>query len=210
MFLLYSNENYIAKKANEIINNYKNSNREKLKKKFELFHLLVFLEKANLKNLKIIPNEPGDFIIKNENEKYVIEVTSVFGNKDENIKMKSILNKIFGVSEESKNENEISFDNEVMKKIFLKKITEKEKKDYISSQKATKSFLLIVTGEFNNCSITGSWFLKFLRKEELLFKKSFDKVWILDYFASGKDNGPIIIKDFYNEFIEYKNIYSKK
>ena len=117
MFLLYSNENNIAKKANEIINNYKNSNREKLKKKFELFHLLVFLEKANLKNLKIIPNEPGDFIIKNENEKYVIEVTSVFGNKDENIKMKSILNKIFGVSEESKNENEISFDNEVMKKI---------------------------------------------------------------------------------------------
>ncbi len=69
-----------------------------------------------------------------------------------------------------------------------------------------KSFLLIVTGEYDNCSITGSWVLKFLQKNELIFKKSFDKIWILDYFASGKDGGPIVMNDFYNEFVKYKKI----
>lgn len=208
MFLLYNNENDMVRKANKIIDNYANSNREKFKKLFELFHLLVFLDAGNLKIDKIIPNEPGDFIIESENKRCIVEITSVFGNKEENIKMKSILNRIFGFTEELEIENEIIFDNEVMKELFLKKISEKENKNYTNNQNIEKSFLLIVTGEYDNCPATGSWFLKLLQREELLFKKKFDEVWVLDYFASGKDNGPVVIKDFYNDFLEYKSIFN--
>ena len=206
MFLLYENESKITKNAQKIINNYNSSNREKKKKLFELFHLLVFLEISNFKNNKIFPNEPGDFIIKNNNEKYMVEVTTVFGNKEENIKMNNMLNSIFGFENGDKNYNEIKFVNSSMKNLFLKKLKDKQEKNYRDGLNIDKSFLLIVTSEYDNCSITGSWVLKFLQKNELIFKKTFDKIWILDYFASGKDGGPIVMNNFFSEFIEYKKI----
>lgn len=206
VFLLYENENKITKNAKKIINNYNSSNREKKKKLFELFHLLVFLEISNFKNNKIFPNEPGDFIIKNTSEKYMVEVTTVFGNKEENIKMNNMLNSIFGFENGDKNYDEIKFVNSLMKNLFLKKLKDKQEKNYRDGLNIDKSFLLIVTGEYDNCSITGSWVLKFLQKNELIFKKTFDKIWILDYFASGKDGGPIVMNDFFSEFIEYKKI----
>ena len=95
MFILYENENKIAKKAKKSINNYHISNREKKKKMFELFHLLVFLEQINSKKFKIVPHEPGDFIIEIKNRKYMIEITTIFGDKDENIKITNMLNSIF-------------------------------------------------------------------------------------------------------------------
>lgn len=206
VFLLYENESKITKNAQKIINNYNSSNREKKKKLFELFHLLVFLEISNFKNNKIFPNEPGDFIIKNNNEKYMVEVTTVFGNKEENIKMNNMLNSIFGFENGDKNYNEIKFVNSSMKNLFLKKLKDKQEKNYRDGLNIDKSFLLIVTSEYDNCSITGSWVLKFLQKNELIFKKTFDKIWILDYFASGKDGGPIVMNNFFSEFIEYKKI----
>lgn len=206
MFLLYESENKVAKNAKKIINSYTRSNREKKKKMFELFHLLVFLELSNFKNNKIVPNEPGDFIIKNNNEKYMVEITTVFGNKDENIKLNNMLNSIFDFENSNKNDDEIKFINSSMRNLFLKKLKDKQEKNYRDGLNIDKSFLLIVTGEYDNCSITGSWVLKFLQENELIFKKTFDKIWILDYFASGKDGGPIVMNDFYSEFIEYKKI----
>ena len=206
MFLLYESEGKMAKNAKNIINSYNNSNREKKKKVFELFHLLVFLEISNFKKNKIVPNEPGDFIIKNNNEKYMVEVTTIFGNKEENIKMNNILNNIFNFGNDDKKDLETKFVNISMRNLFLKKLKDKQEKNYMDGLNVDKSFLLIVTGEYDNCSITGSWVLKFLQKNELIFKKSFDKIWILDYFASGKDGGPIVMNDFYNEFVKYKEI----
>ena len=209
MCLLYSKEKSITKKARNIINDYDNSEREKNKKLFELFHLLVFLDVANLKFDKIIPNEPGDFIIEHKNEKYMIEIVLILGNDNENIKMKNILKKLFAFKNEFEISNQIIFNNQKMKKLFLKKLEEKDGKDYGSNQNISKKYLLIVTGEYDNCSVTGGWFLKFLQKEELYLEKNFDKVMILDYFASGKNNDPMAIKDFYNEFHEYKNISNR-
>ena len=53
MFLLYEDEVKIAENAKKIINSYTSSNREKKKKMFELFHLLIFLELSDF-FLKII------------------------------------------------------------------------------------------------------------------------------------------------------------
>ncbi len=208
MFLLYENEFNIVESSKEIINNYTKSNREKKKKLFELFHLLIFLELSDLKCDKIIPNEPGDFIIENNNERYMIEVTTIFGGKEGNIKINNQLNYIFGFENIVGDNNEIGPTNSSMKTLFLKKLKEKQEKNYVNDLNIDKSFLLIVTGEYNNCPITGSWVLKFLQENEVIIKQTFNKIWILDYFSSGRDGGPTVIKDYYNEFINYKKILS--
>lgn len=173
---------------------------------FELFHLLIFLELSDFRNNEIVPNELGDFILKNNNESYMIEVTTIFGNKEENIKLNNMLNSIFDFKNNDKNIDGIKFVNSSMKNLFLNKLKDKQEKNYSDGLNVDKNFLLIVTGEYDNCAITGSWVLKFLQKNELVFKKTFDRIWILDYFASGKDGGPIVMNDFYREFIEYKKI----
>lgn len=206
MFLLYENEVKIAENAKKIISSYTSSNREKKKKMFELFHLLIFLELSDFRNNEIVPNEPGDFILKNNNESYMVEVTTIFGNKEENIKLNNMLNSIFDFKNNDKNIDGIKFVNSSMKNLFLNKLKDKQEKNYSDGLNVDKNFLLIVTGEYDNCAITGSWVLKFLQKNELVFKKTFDRIWILDYFASGKDGGPIVMNDFYSKFIEYKKI----
>ncbi len=210
MFLLYEDEVKIAENAKKIINSYTSSNREKKKKMFELFHLLIFLELSDFRNNEIVPNEPGDFILKNNNESYMVEVTTIFGNKEENIKMNNMLNSIFNFKINDKNIDEIRFVNSSMKNLFLNKLKDKQEKNYSDGLNVDKNFLLIVTGEYDNCATTGSWVLKFLQKNELVLKKTFDKIWILDYFASGKDGGPIVMSDFYSEFIWYKKILDDK
>ncbi len=208
MFLLYENEKNVVKNSNKILKDYAMSPREKKKKIFELFHFLVFLEIIHLKKFKIIPNEPGDFILEKNNKRYLVEVTTVFGNKEEHIKMNNILCFLFDFEHSEGNNNQMMFHNHSMKTMFLKKLKDKQAKNYTTDIKVDKSFLLIVTGEYDNCPVTGSWFLKFLQENEIMVKKTFDKIWILDYFSSGKDSGPIAIKDFYSEFIEYKKIIS--
>ena len=106
---LYRNENKIAYKSNEIIEKYYKgvSEREKFKKKEELFHLLVLIDLANNdkkeKINEVIPNEPGDaIIIDKDNNKHLFEIFKVFGD-EENILMRKLIENIFkGGSREEK------------------------------------------------------------------------------------------------------------
>lgn len=206
MFLLCAEEKSIAMEVLKINNNYELSNREKNKKNDELFHLLVFLKYKNMKYDKIIPNEPGDFIIEKDKKNIMVEVTTVFGNKDSNIAIQQMLNKLFNRGNNLDIDLNLSFDDENMKNLFLKQLEQKQNKRYECNVSINKKILLIVTSEYDNCAITGNWVLKILKSKDFNIKDSFNDIWLLDYFSSGIDNGPTIIENFSEEFKNYKNI----
>lgn len=207
MWLLYKKEKEIVKKAKKIISNFNYSKREEKKKLFELFHLLVFLEITDVIYDSILPHDPGDFILKKGNSNTMIEITTVFGNKNNNIAMTNILSNLFKIPTKNTTNNNLIFETNFMKNPFLTQLKEKQNKNYNLKLPINKRILLIVTGEYDNCAITGSWLFKLIEKNEIFIKDNFEQIWILNYFASGKDNGPIIIEDFFKEFTYYKNFY---
>lgn len=89
---LYTFESDIAKKSRRIINSYVEefNNKDFIKKSIELFHLLSFLDvNGDFENIhKVIPNEPGDFIVTINGKDILYEVITVFGD----IEAKSITN----------------------------------------------------------------------------------------------------------------------
>lgn len=194
---LYRNENKIAYKSNEIIEKYYKgvSEREKFKKKEELFHLLVLIDLANNdkkeKINEVIPNEPGDaIIIDKDNNKHLFEIFKVFGD-EENILMRKLIENIFKGG--SREEKYCYFDAEKMKGILLKKLSDKNDKDYLLDSEYTTKNILIVTCEHNRCAIAGEWVGILLGKvlQQQFTMKNYDNLFLLDYMASGKDGGPI-------------------
>lgn len=197
-FNLYSNEQKLSYKANEIINTwYHAENRkEQEKKKHELFHLLVLLDVvehfdcfADYKEIR--PNEPGDaIIIDDKDNKHLFEIFRVFGdveNKIINRKMNNIFNTSYDFEEYSK------FDLNKMSKILLDKLFEKNNKEYLKDDQFKTKNILVVTCEHDRCAICGNWLVINVNKklETNINIKNYDNVYVVDYMASGKDGGPV-------------------
>src|SRR5699024_146203 len=97
---LYTLEEEIVKKTEEIMKQYKDefNNKDFIKKSIELFHLLTYLStNGNLENVtRISPNEPGDFVVFSENKGILIEVVTVFGDAEAK-KMNDFIKEVLGV-----------------------------------------------------------------------------------------------------------------
>ena len=199
----YTEERNIAEKTTKILEKYSYSNKERIKKAIELFHFLVYLDLENIIYDSIIPNEPGDFILVNGKSKIMYEITCCFGNDDTNFKLRKMITNLILKNSEYK-KIDIKPENKHMKNVLIKKIKEKENKKY-NIKDVKKKILLIITTEYDNCPVTGEWFLKFVEESEIDIKNSFDRIDILDYNACGKDGSPIVIKDYIKTLESYKN-----
>lgn len=207
---LYKKEKIIAKLVKRKLENYANS-KERIKKENELFHLLCFLDvykKRKLENF-IYPHEPGDFILKINNKKIMVEVVECFGNPKTYKDIKNKLNKIFKRDVSRNFEGEYNFTIEESLRKFEQIFNAKNNnKEYLNNPDFSEVILLIVTGEYENCPITGNWIIKFLEEKDFVNNK-YNKVCVLDYFASGVDGGPIILEDALEELVEYNKIMRK-
>ncbi len=206
-FLLYSDERNIVNMVEKKLNGYGNSNKQLIQKQNELFHLLCFLSldgKLYLYN-SIIPNEPGDFFITDDNKTIIVEVSECFGNDDSYAAMKNRINSLF--KRKTKNKLDYRFSIEEVKRKLNKIKDDKNEKNYNLNNTIDEVILLIVTGEYTGCSATGNWLIKYL--DECDIKDCKYKIWILDYFASGKDGNPIIIKNLPKEIAEFKKYFDQ-
>lgn len=206
---LYSNEDNIVKLVINKLNGYGNSNKELIQKQNELFHLLCFLDLDNSLSLYdyIYPNEPGDFLMKKKEKKILFEVTECFGNNNSYMHINNQLNFLF--NRIKKTASNYSFSIEEAKTKIKELIKSKNSKSYNVNNEYEEVILLIVTGEYSGCSSTGNWIIKYLNSCDIT--ESIYKVYILDYYASGKDGNPIIIKNTIKaieKFTEYFNIFN--
>lgn len=197
--ILYNQEKNIAEKCNIIIQEYYKDKNDKQKnqKRYELFHMLTFLSVKGIEYCKIIPNEPGDFLLMDVMGKtHLYEVVTVFGNKHENIWMKSLLEEILGCKSHHKEDVNFNgrFNGNQLFENLIKSIDDKNGRDYNKDGDYTTTNLLIVTSEYDRCSICGSWFLRFCSGDiELLQQaKKFNKIYTIDYHASAIDDGPVV------------------
>lgn len=191
---------------------YGNSSKELIKKENELFHLLCFLKENKKINKieKIFPNEPGDFILKKKNKIIIIEVVECFGNKQTHIEVRNKLNKIFKRNQRKKVKGNYEFTIEESLEEFNNIIFNKNTdKFYLENNRYDEKVLLIVTGEYENCSSTGTWLEKILKEENFEINK-YNFIWTIDYFASGRDGGPIIMENTIEEIIKYQNYINLK
>jgi len=97
MCYLYREERKISKIVIKKLSKYNYTNKILIKKENELFHLLCFMCLDNNLDLynEIIPNEPGDFILKDNDKKILIEVVTCFGNAKTHIDIENKLDSIF-------------------------------------------------------------------------------------------------------------------
>lgn len=202
---LYSNEKNLVNLVVNKLDDYGDSNKELIQKQNEFFHLLCFLdldEKVSLYE-SINPHEPGDFLIDNNGKKILVEVTECFGNKDSYIYINNQLNILFNrIKRVSSN---YAFSIKEAKEKIKELICDKNVKNYNSNNEYDEVILLIVTGEYTGCSSTGNWIIKYLDSCDI--KNCIYKVYILDYFASGKDGNPIIIKNVIKGIDDLKNYF---
>lgn len=204
-FKLYSDEEKIIKLVTDKTTSYVALGKELIQKQNELFHLLCFLdldERISLYDC-IEPHEPGDFLIGNNGKKTLVEVTECFGNKDSYIYINNQLNILF--NRIKRVSSDYAFSIEDAKEKIKELICDKNGKDYNSNNEYDEVILLIVTGEYTGCSSTGNWIIKYL--DSCNIKNCIYKVYILDYFASGKDGNPIIIKNVIKEIDDFKNYF---
>lgn len=204
-FKLYSDEDNLVNLVVNKLNNYGASGNELIQKQNELFNLLCFLdldERISLYDC-IEPHEPGDFLIEKNGKKILIEITECFGNKDSYIYINNQLNILFNRIKRVSSDYAFSIDE--AKEKLKELICDKNVKNYNSNNEYDEVVLLIVTGEYTGCSSTGNWIIKYLDSCDI--KKCIYKVYILDYFASGKDGNPIIIKNVIKEIDDFKKYF---
>ena len=204
-FKLYIDEKNLVNLIVNKLDSYGDSNKELIQKQNELFHLLCFLDidkQLSLYNY-IYPNEPGDFILKRRDKKILFEVTECFGNKDSYMHINNQLNNLF--CRKKKDTSNYAFSIEEAKHKIKELIKIKNSKNYNDNNEYDEVILLIVTGEYSGCSSTGNWIIKYLDSCDI--KKSIYKVFILDYYASGKDGNPIIIKNVIKEIDNLKKYF---
>ena len=59
-------------------------------------------------------------------------------------------------------------------------VNKNENKEYLNNKEFDKTILLLVTGEYENCSITGNWIEKFLEEKDFDINQ-YDKICVIDY-----------------------------
>ena len=208
-FLLSANEKELISLCKTKLKDYSKSEHEQHQKENELFYLLSYFSSANKLSLinSISPNEPGDFILNLGNKMMIIEVVECFGSSKTYIEMRNRINKIFDRKDRTPIVGQHVFKEKDFVKQFNKLLQEKNNKPYLDSKFDIKT-LLIVTGEFDNCANTGAWFLKSLKTDTFDINR-YDNIWIVDYFASGMDNGPVFYTDTINDVKIYKELMNE-
>lgn len=209
---MYEFELELTKKINRM-HPSKISNEDK-KKRRELFHLLVFMnslgEYRKYLKYRVIFSERPDFILKKIFSKRIgVEITEVIDFYQNNKKMNDYL------------DNLLEQGNKIQSKDPLIQKCSKDAKEKIKEQcnkkahklnekgwnKFDKNILLLVTmeSEDNPCNVTGFWFERVLIKNEILeLKKGFSDIYVLNYSASSRDNGPIVVD--MDEIIKYREM----
>lgn len=233
-FMLCEHEHAIAKEAlliarkNNKINSL--SSQAELQKAMEIFHLLVFLETARgvPRRARILPHEPLDAIVNfgtwfNTNAfwrgRVGFEVVTCFGaEKDNSGKQISpgghpdIDNAVRCILENKiRQESYIKLpETKFFHAQFINRIADKQNKKY-DLKDLDKRVLLIVTGEPSDasCPVTGSWFEKSFKLEDLGINNNFNRICVLNYFSSGKDNGPTAVLDLAEEQKFYDSLLNK-
>ncbi len=211
-YFLYKKEKEIMKKSEYIVINSdfgkKLNNKDKTKKIYELFHLLVYFNIKKIEYEKIEPCDPGDFIVTFKNTKVLYELSSAFGYED-NEKIEFILNNIRDNKKVVHYKSLFQYKNNLMADTLLSDLNKKNEIDYDKYKrkyKFSKKILLIATIEYDNCPLTGPWFVKFL--DILGNYKSFDKICLLDYNSNCKDEpGPNVVDDFILYYEKMRKFY---
>jgi len=205
---LYTLEEEIVKKTEEIMKQYKDefNNKDFIKKSIELFHLLTYLStNGNLENVtRISPNEPGDFVVFSENKGILIEVVTVFGDAEAK-KMNDFIKEVLEVPMSSLcDSTELPVMDVNKLHIQLKKVlADKQEKPYFHEYENT--MLLLVTSEHDRCG-TVPWYLVENTEDSIyeFINKTQSNIKILNYFSSGMNGNPstsnIITEiDLYND-----------
>ncbi len=204
-FKMYSEERKITKMVKKILKNYGNSSKEHNQKERELFHLLCYLDLQRSSELfkYIVPNEPGDFLINEPNNKIVVEVVECFGNEKAYVFIKDRVNSLLKIPSSYSSGN-YSFSVFEVSRKFPDIIDMKNSKDYYKRVNCDKVVLLVVTGEYDNCPNTGDWMIKFLNAEDI--NNSFYDIWVLNYFANGRNGNPVAINNLKKSFNDYQGM----
>lgn len=208
-FKMCSNEKDILKKVKTILGNYGSSNKEKSEKEDELFYYLCYLSVDNKLYLykKVKPNEPGDLIFEENGKNHLIELLTCFGNDASYHYFQKRMHELFNrtIKTNSKlDKKKYGYHIKDGIKQFFKDYRKKCNKDYVKNKTYDYVELLIVTAEYESC--IPNWMIRYISKES--FKNNpFDKIMIIDFFSSGKDGNPTIIKDYIRELERQDNIY---
>lgn len=133
---LYTHENDIGKMIRSIMeeNGCRTLNsKENAKKSIELFHLLTYLDISGYleKVTKIIPNEPGDFLITIDGKNVLYEIVTVFGNMEAK-PITDLAKKILGIKDipDSVINEYPTMDTQRLSEMFKRILYEKQSKQY--------------------------------------------------------------------------------
>ncbi len=191
-FSFYENEYRIRRIVNRKI---KDKGRDGAKKKRELFHLLVFRELSDKYfRCRYRNREAPDAEIVYRRHKIGVEITEVFDNSDSYNGFRSNLNSFLSGNAVGKFIQSDPREASVkMEEIFRQK-TEKLRSFYTSEYE--KTILLIVTSECakNPEHLIKHWYERYCCVDRLREMNGiFFEVYFLNYGASGKDSGPVLI-----------------
>lgn len=198
---LYTSESRIANRNREIMNKHKEqmkntknemNPKEYEKKSVELFHLLTYLDinKKLESTNNIKPNEPGDFIVLENEREVLYEIVTVFGDEEAREikdKIKEILNEetvqILNINKYPK------MDIKKLSVQFKRILCQKKNKDYFKIYE--KSILLLVTAEHDRCG-TVPWYLHENIEENIneFINVTQSSIMVMNYFRSGKNGNP--------------------
>lgn len=203
-FSFYENEDKIKKIVNKKI---KGNSEECAKRKRELFHLLVFLElSSDYSKDDYEMREAPDAEIVHNGQKIGVEISEVFDGAASYNEFRSRLNSFLSNNNTERfaqgDPNEASVQ---MEKVFNRKVSKLRK---IYSKEYDYNVLLIVTAECkeNPESIIKHWYERYYGAEKLRKMDCiFDEAYFLNYGASGKDGGPVLMS--LKDSIAFSEIY---
>lgn len=185
------NEKKIAGQCMKLVTKYNAASpAERFKKRVELFHLLVCFERLRRQYRKIEPHEPGDFIVRDELGTHLFEVVTVFGNKDAYQSVEAHFENLFqhGKPREGRVHLITSFEEnmEKLKELLIRKLWEKNEKEYFKNHSYKTANLLLVTAEYDRKKARFPWFLPLAGGElrGVVAQKNFTTCYVLDYLAT--------------------------
>jgi len=211
--LLYTREEEIANKVNNIMNKHSEefNNKDFIKKSIELFHLLTYLDLNEYlqSGHDIIPNEPGDFLVVLDGKEILYEIVTVFGDKEAKL-ITDLVKGTIKIKDKSQtpvfnypkmNTNKLS---DQFKRILDKK---KDKSYFLNYEKAV---LLLVTSEHDRCG-TSPWYLVEDLEDNVrkFIKTTASPIKTMNYFSSRKNGNPTI-NDIEDEINLYNECFNKK
>lgn len=210
--LLYTGEYKISKKVIEIMTPYRQSlvltsNKDFNKKSIELFHLLTHFEiNKNLKNVKkIVPHEPGDFLVTINGNDVLYEVVTVFGDKEAKV-INDLVKYLLNIKNTEPVTGYLQMDVNKLSSQFKRVLNEKKEKQYFSE--FDHSVLLLVTSEHDRSGTTPWYLVDELESDVKEFiNKTESSIECMNYFSSGKDGNPTT-SNIKEEILLYKACFN--